>query len=778
MNNTFLARLGSALSAFAGPATAEAKSVSPEVAAFMNGTDVVEDGSAAAKMVSPYAQSSWVYIAVNRLAQKVSSIPFRVSRVGGGQAKRVRALRGSSNPAHRAFVRKALGETIIESGAVVDLFDCPHPTMNRQLFWEMVVTWNCLRGEFFILPLDAGDSPVDLSDRAPRVQRLITVPTELFWHVVQGYDLMGWRYTGSPLLTPIPSEFLLPTEVIHSRSINPYLYWRGMSPLLLAMGPAGADYAASKYNQGYWLNNADTGLIVSSDSWPTEDQRKTILAALRERKRKAGTPDRPLILGGGLKVEKPTLSGMETQFVENRKMNRQEIGAIYGVPDAIMGFSEQKSSSLSGGGNAIEQEGVSFIENTIDPLCAHIEAAVDKVVKTFGDDLVGWFDIDSLPIMQAARRARVDTAVKAFGIGATFNDVNAVYDLGFPKYPWGDKSFLPFNLQEITKDGIGDTELPSEQAEPAPNDDDETKSNPFANLGRALAAIRTPVVKKPTVDVVGLWKKHILARKAQVKLFQGKVGKVLLKFKAKTLAKLDEIHLQKAAGQLPATARGLVDLIFDKHQFGASLISELDAPMRSLLQQAGDELNEEIGNDDPWKYPPKQLLEYLTGRKQSVQGCGETVRNQLNTSLEEGVTNGETHLELAARVKGVFNDMTDGQAKRVAMTEVNIGYNTARHEAMDDAGIEYKAWLSSHGPHVRPAHAEAEQMYIDDPIPLDQPFEVGGEQLMFPGDDSLGASPDNIINCQCIQLAAQKAGEDEKSVTFKVHGAGEMKFLK
>ncbi len=122
--------------------------------------------------------------------------------------------------------------------------------------------------------------------------------------------------------------------------------------------------------------------------------------------------------------------------------------------------------------------------------------------------------------------------------------------------------------------------------------------------------------------------------------------------------------------------------------------------------------------------------------------------------------------------------MTDGEAKRVAMTEVNTAYNGARHQSMADAGIEYKAWLSSHGPNVREAHAQAEEDYIDDPIPIDEPFIVMEEQLMFPGDDSLGASPENIINCQCIQLAAQKQSEDEKSITYKIFGFGLMKFGK
>jgi hypothetical protein len=97
---------------------------------------------------------------------------------------------------------------------------------------------------------------------------------------------------------------------------------------------------------------------------------------------------------------------------------------------------------------------------------------------------------------------------------------------------------------------------------------------------------------------------------------------------------------------------------------------------------------------------------------------------------------------------------------------------------MTEAGIQYKAWLSSHGPHVREAHAQAEEDYIDEPIPVTDPFEVGGEQLMYPGDDSLGASAGNIINCQCIQLAAQKTGEDEETLTFKIYGVGELMFYK
>jgi SPP1 gp7 family putative phage head morphogenesis protein len=132
------------------------------------------------------------------------------------------------------------------------------------------------------------------------------------------------------------------------------------------------------------------------------------------------------------------------------------------------------------------------------------------------------------------------------------------------------------------------------------------------------------------------------------------------------------------------------------------------------------------------------------------------VRNQLNTTMEEGLVKGESIDELSDRVRGVFNNLGKYEAKRIAVTETAMAFNYARHETMKAAGVEYKSWLSSHGPNVRPAHAEAESRYQEEPIPLDRPFEVGGEALMYPADEA--GSPENIINCQCIELAVAKPG--------------------
>jgi len=56
-----------------------------------------------------------------------------------------------------------------------------------------------------------------------------------------------------------------------------------------------------------------------------------------------------------------------------------------------------------------------------------------------------------------------------------------------------------------------------------------------------------------------------------------------------------------------------------------------------------------------------------------------------------------------------------------------------------------KKWHTVGDDRVRPHHSEAEGKTKT----LGEPFTVGGEKLMFPGDASLGATAGNLMNCRC-----------------------------
>jgi hypothetical protein len=241
-------------------------------------------------------------------------------------------------------------------------------------------------------------------------------------------------------------------------------------------------------------------------------------------------------------------------------------------------------------------------------------------------------------------------------------------------------------------------------------------------------------------------------RSVTVKMFESKVNRVLNEFRARALRQLASHGGTKSIEG--AVGKSLIDFIFDASQFGQQLRLVLHPAMAATLQTSADQVRkDELGLADPWKFPPAKAQEFINSRSQSVQGCGETVRSQLNTAITEGTEAGETMEDLSDRVRGVFNNLTKYESKRIAMTETGMAFNFSRHETMTEAGVELKSWLSSHGPNVRSAHAAAEEDYGDSPIPMGEPFVVGGEELMYPGDPD--GSAENVINCQCIQIAIQ-----------------------
>jgi HK97 family phage portal protein len=262
-------------------------------------------------------------------------------------------------------------------------------------------------------------------------------------HIVENHQLVGWRYSGFGHNAPLAAQVFLPEEVWFEKLPNPFDPWRGMPPLYVAETAAKADFAAGAFMKGLIENNADLGVVVRTDQQLDEAQQEQVIAAIRDRKRKAGTPDRPLLLWNGADIVKPQLSSADMQFLDNRKFSRAEICAAFGVPEEIITTTDKAKYDVMAGARA------NFIENRVAPLCARLEAEEERTVRTIDPNAVGWFDIDSLPIMQEARRSRLAAVKTGFDMGIPFNELNRVFDLGFKALPWGNTGYLPSKLNPL-----------------------------------------------------------------------------------------------------------------------------------------------------------------------------------------------------------------------------------------------------------------------------------------------------------------------------------------
>jgi phage portal protein BeeE len=404
---------------------AVAKTYETPAEAWLAGEDVFLSNP----LTNAYEQVVWVYRAVQVLAEQVANIPFLFSAGERGR------------------------ESLITSGPLPEFYAHPHPLFNRFQYWELRVMWLMLRGECFRVPVyEAPDGTRAHSlaglgrARGSRLRSVLLLDPNMFQHIVEDHQLVGWLYTGCPQGTPLASQVLLPEEVWHEKLPNPFDFWRGLAPLRVAATATRTDYGAASFMRGLIENNADAGLIVRSDTWLSDEQQTQIIQTLNNRKRCSGIPDRPIFLAGVKEIIKPQLTGADLQFLDNRKFTRAEICAAFGVPEEIVTTTDHAKYDVMEGAR------LNFIENRVAPLCSRLEAEEERTVRALDSRAVGWFDLESLPILQKSRRDRLAAARAAFEMGVPFNELNRVLDLGFKHLPWGDQGYLPSSFQPANSD--------------------------------------------------------------------------------------------------------------------------------------------------------------------------------------------------------------------------------------------------------------------------------------------------------------------------------------
>lgn len=107
-------------------------------------------------------------------------------------------------------------------------------------------------------------------------------------------------------------------------------------------------------------------------------------------------------------------------------------------------------------------------------------------------------------------------------------------------------------------------------------------------------------------------------------------------------------------------------------------------------------------------------------------------------------------------LKKAYREIKDSRLESIAVTTANGAMNAGLLQAMRDAGLKTKMWLSMRDAKVRAKIGGENHKIMDGvTIELDMPFEVpsrsGKDLMMFPSDST--GSPENIINDRCTIIA-------------------------
>ncbi len=712
----------------------------------------LEYGSAE-NLYYPYADSPYVRDAIRQIAQPISSCELMFTKPSAPRIRQVRpGMKRISTS--RGIIYRDQSE-LLDLPQVAAWLREPMRDLTWQDFVEASIGWLKLQECFWIL---AGNMNVPFPElKTPGPVKIVNPgrmrPT------MEGDEIIGWTYVDAGGKTMKYDV----SQVVRLRGWNPYNEHRGLGDYRAAHLAAEADWLAGKFSRNLMANNGDTSrIIVVKGGQPTDEQRQQILMQFKERREASQRgQNRDVVVGGDVDLQNAQLASVDSGYISQRLENRHEIFISFGVPPSMADIANSYSI-----GSASDM--FRLLINTCIPTGGKFCASLEKLIKRqTGQDVEVGLNWDEHPCMQEVRKERLDSIAKLASQGMPMEQINEYLALGLVEFAGWEVGYLPINVQSVLNpDGeVAATAQPDEFAEPinggdATTGDEKPINDEEPEVKAMLAALQGRCGHGHHHKAGGknkqIWEAHMRLRSAAIKLYKNKCSRLFNDYRATALKRLAGTQ---SKGMV---AKSLLDIIFSPEHFSRDLKKGLDPVARTVLQNAGEELFTEIGReDDPWKMAPQTALRFIQGRDKLLADVGATAQAQLNTALSAGMAAGETTEQLTDRVKGVFNNLQNFEAKRIAMTETSAAYGFSRHEAMTDAGIEYKGWLSSHGPTTREAHAEAEERYADSPIPLDEPFEVDGESLMYPGDPN--GSPGNVINCHCIQLAAEapKAGKED-----------------
>lgn len=141
------------------------------------------------------------------------------------------------------------------------------------------------------------------------------------------------------------------------------------------------------------------------------------------------------------------------------------------------------------------------------------------------------------------------------------------------------------------------------------------------------------------------------------------------------------------------------------------------------------------------------MLEILSQRGLDASvSIAETSKAWALGTIQAGVARGDSRLQIAADLRKGLEDLSVPRARTIARTETGIASSVASHEAfasLPEAPQLGRRWVTVMDGRERDWHAEADGQTAG----MDEPFEVDGEEMLYPRDPS--GSAENVINCRC-----------------------------
>ena len=301
----------------------------------------------------------------------------------------------------------------------------PNPWQDAFLFWEYAIHSLMLNGNFYAIKNMAGDKILSLDTvPASRVSvEILPIGEKKF--KVRGKDGTEKAYSQNEMFHVCGQS----TDGVS-----------GVSPIEFNRTTVGLALNLSEHGNNYFRNGAFPGLVFSHPGKLSDQAQKRIKDQIIE-KYSGKNAHRPMVIEEGMAVSPLAINNTDAQYIDARRMTREEICGLYGVPPHMIGATQQAR-----GWSTTEAQMQEFVNLTLSPWIARIESAVNNqlIPEREREDVYARFVVSAL--LRGDTKTRADYYMRGINWGWLCpNDVRRLEDMN--DRPGGDEYLRPLNMQ-------------------------------------------------------------------------------------------------------------------------------------------------------------------------------------------------------------------------------------------------------------------------------------------------------------------------------------------
>jgi HK97 family phage portal protein len=519
-----------------------------------------------------------------------------------------------------------------------------------------------------------------------------------------------------------------PGDLVVFRDFHPDSLTRGLSRLEPLRATLENEWSARTATSSFWQRGARPGTALVHPSTLSEPAATRLKRQYDDIGAGANKTGATVVLEEGMKPERMDLTAEEAQYIETRKLNREEVCAAYDVPPPVVHILDRATFS-----NITEQMR-SMYRDTMAPHLKGFEAAIEVDLRQTewpDDDVYAEFLMDE--VLRGDFETRQEALSKADHM--TIAEKRKVENLPFIEGT--DRIFLNTATQPL--DAIDAQARASVAPVPEPDEGDELApvipiSTARSVLGRLSWQTSLADVDPKTLTD-GLSEADRKAVEGAVSAEQRSGGSVAalrdrLRSMGAKMARTKAPDLEDHQGMV---TRVLRDYFAAQREAGGSG-EEWDRRLTNDLHAAAVLVSRAIGRDavrdlgfDADVYDVDRTVDFL-------EAVSARIASNVNTTTAQQLADGGEPDE-------VFTQAAEVRAPGVATyaTAMVAGFAVveAGRRASEQGAKPRKTWNT--GPNPRSSHAAMNGQTVD----IDEPFSNG---QMWPGE---GGDVDEVAGCNC-----------------------------